>query len=175
MDVEPDQVSPEGDQFTEQSRGFSAQTIGNFAWPVFVIGVIGWVLYHKYQDQIQNWLSKRNQQKQDAFHHKNPDILIAREAAIEAARLKLQEKYSQASAEAREQEKKKEEERRKRKAEEAEALLRGIGGRRLQEEQEAKKDDSKDKSKFSTKRDFNPLMGGGGSCSWRPTNRRAGG
>jgi len=128
-------------------------------------------LYQKYRQEfllvvalvMQHWNDWRSKQ-QDAQHHKDPTVDMAREAAREAAVLRMMERYAAQSAEAAERRRQREEEKKQESIRAAEAIVRP--GQKVDMPESGKK--------FSGRADYNPLMGGN-SGGWRRAPRRSGG
>lgn len=153
-------------------------TISSYGWYCLIAGIAVAILFRKYSPALQSWQRKREEEQEAALYHKNPDIVLAREAALEASRMRMQQEYERNSREAAEKQRIKDEQKRQEKIEVYEAQQRGEGGRTLRSRPEtgAPKHTKTDKKKSTFRQDYNPLLGDGGSCGWRPERRgRAGG
>lgn len=146
-------------------------------------------LWRMFSPKIGAWWEKREKEIEAAEYHKDPDKFLDRERAIDDARRRLQEQYSQRSAEWAEQnaqkQREKEEKKRQELIEDWERHQRGEGYRsksRLNATAtptvpaaSTSSASGVNKSKKSTLRpDYNPMTGdidGGGSCRWRPDRR----
>jgi len=146
--------------------------VGAMAGPVAVAAVVAWLAYQRARPALLRWWGKRQEACMDARLAKDPDLLMAREAAVEAARQRMQQRYSAASAVQEERRRQREEEK-KRAAQEACGARPGEG-RRLGEAEAgaAPAPPQPAQGGFNFRREYNPLMGGaGGSCGWRPARR----
>ncbi|XP_045207327.1 selenoprotein S-like [Mercenaria mercenaria] len=105
---------------------------------------------------------------------------LSRLEAMEASRRKMQEQLDAQAARHAEQMKQREEEKRKQKIEDWDGHIQGKGYRskfKPKEEQPTSRSTSQTEKKKPLKpSDYSPLSGGdGGSCAWRPGQRRGGG
>jgi len=146
---------------------------GAMAGPVAVACVVAWLAYQRGRPALAQWWGRRKEADMDARLAKDPDLLLAREAAREAARQRMQQRYSAASAQQEERRRQREEE--KRRAAQEACGARPGGGRRLGEASGAEASPAPPapaEGGFNFRREYNPLMGGaGGSCGWRPARR----
>jgi len=151
--------------------------ISSYGWHVVVLSILGMIVYQKMKPKIQNW----QEQREAAEYHKNPDKVLARERAIDAARLKLQEQYNQRAQEAaivqEEKHKQLEEKKRREKIEDWERHERGEGYRNRTKAPEASPTSEeaavlKPKNKARLRPEYNPMTGeGGGSSRYVPSRR----
>jgi len=137
-------------------------------------------------ERYYSWQEKREQAADAAAMKKDPDAYRAKMEAMEAARMRMQEKYNQdADAEQLKREEK-EALRREEDIADWEEHQRGGGYKnrapaKVDKEREALEQQARVKGKkgFAApppRTDFNPLMGGaGGSSGYRPPARRGGG
>ncbi|KAF2347202.1 Selenoprotein S [Trinorchestia longiramus] len=71
--------------------------ISEYGWPCLLLGLLAVWLWRCYGHKWHKWQQQRQEQKEAAFYHKNPDVLLQREAAIESARLRMQQQLDEAS------------------------------------------------------------------------------
>jgi len=135
----------------------------NYGWVL-----IGLVVLYYLRPRFSQWLQSWRDAKAAGQHHKDEDQaeVVAREAAVEAARRRLQEQYTAQAAEAAERRRQRDEAKRLEKLAAEEKMVKCGGGQRVGEQ-------AKEEKKFTARPEYNPLMGGG-SCGWRPQQRRAG-
>lgn len=127
-------------------------------WLIVAFIALMYYVYVNYMaDRLAEWKRKREEEKEAEDMKKNPDLYRARMEAVEKNRLRLQEKYNADASRLKEKELAKEEEKRKEKMENYEAYLKG--------------ETSQKKKNNLTNDDYNPLMGSGPSCSFRPGRR----
>lgn len=145
---------------------------------------IAWV---RLEPKFKRWLEKREEEKEAAEYHKNPDALLAKHQAIDAVRQRMQERYNISAAASLEKKKEREEKMREEKIAEWESRQLG-GGQRLKSKEKssgavsASSTSSSAKGKPATKPrmrpEYNPLTGDTGASSssrWRPSARGSSG
>ncbi|XP_008403174.1 selenoprotein S [Poecilia reticulata] len=130
---------------------------------------------------IQHLRKRRTgQSRQDSVPHSLQDasLVTKRQEAMEAARLRMQKELDAKAVAFKEKQREQEEEKRRQKIEEWESMKQGKSskGHKLSgntEEASAAAAGLKPKMDKKPLRssDYNPLMGQGGSCSWRPGRR----
>ncbi|XP_014366413.2 uncharacterized protein LOC106717192 [Papilio machaon] len=132
---------------------FVLQFLASYGW--YLVGASAAVLYaaHKLSPRIERW----RQAREDAAYHKDPDVALARMAAIQEARERQQRLLEEASARALREQKEREERKR---AEVMEKLkkLEENGGHKLG---------------TGSGDDYLPLSGGASTSSYRPPKRSA--
>lgn len=153
-------VEPQSQNIVLQVVSSLLFIITNYGWHCLILSIACAFAWRKYSPSYHQWRRRKEEEQEAALYHKNPDLLLAKEAAIEKARQRLQEQYSKQSAEHAERQRLRDEEKKKEKVKAHEALVKGTTSR----------------PKTTFKSDYNPLLGDGGSCSYRPARRgRAGG
>ncbi|XP_060551885.1 selenoprotein S-like [Ruditapes philippinarum] len=151
--------------------------IQSYGW-IILFGLVV-CLYIK--SKLSPTVRKYKQKIEDTIESKKFDSSKAqsRLEAMDAARQRMQAQLDAQAARHAEQMKQKEEEKRKQKIEDWEGHTQGKGYRskyKPKEEQSTSASSLKtDKKKPLRSSDYNPLTGGdGGSCAWRPGQRRGG-
>ncbi|CAD6237273.1 GSCOCG00002226001-RA-CDS [Cotesia congregata] len=124
------------------------EAIASVGWYIVGVVVLSIWMYPYLEEKYKSWKQKKDDEEYSAKYHKNPDVFEERMRAVEAARLRLQQKYLEEAERAKEQE----EERKKLKQEQLKKLLNGTeGGNKL---------GTGESSNSSYLRDeYNPLMG----------------
>ncbi|XP_045136799.1 selenoprotein S A-like [Portunus trituberculatus] len=157
-----------------------------YGWYVVGFMLVGFIAWNHLEPKIKRWLKKREDDQEAAEYHKNPDILLSRHQALDAARQKMQEQYNKVASDSLEKRKVREEKMREDKIAEWERMQSGKGNR-LKDKSSASVSDTKKTNSSSAKDkpaakprmrpEYNPLTGdaGASSCRWRPTSRGASG
>lgn len=152
-------------------------------WYTLGFLLLCYILWRRIEPKCQQWLRKREEFKEAAKYHKDPDKVLARERALDEARLRMQEQYNKDAQKQAEKRKEQEEKRRLERIEDWERHKRGDGyrsktrtgasGSSEVESNNANKPSRKPK----LRPEYNPLTGdtGGGTCGWRPSQRGASG
>ena len=134
-----------------------------YGWTILFFAVVLNLLWSHFYPKFKKWKEKQEDQKQEEEYKKNPELLLAREEALQKARQKLQEQHDYLSRIFEEKKKLIEEQKRQEKIENYERLMQG--------KSMIKPSDNKN----VRGPDYNPLMGSGGSCGFRPSRRDMGG
>ncbi|XP_014244034.1 selenoprotein S-like [Cimex lectularius] len=147
-----------GEMTDEQASYLTLSSYGtnflmNYGWYLVGLGIFYLIYRDKINKYLDDWYTRREEQKYAEKYHKNPDLARERLEALTAARQKMQEELNQKAKEAEERRKEREEQKRL----EREKLLTGhkLGG---------------SSSQSPYKKEYNPLMGDGGS-SYRPPKK----
>lgn len=183
LDVEedgsPSRQVPLKNQDLSQLSVVAEQLLAQYGWYLLAVTFTVLLLIH----QLRKRTSGQNQQ--DPGPHTLPEasLVTKRQEAMEAARRRMQEELDAKAAIFKEKQRQQEEERRRQKIEEWENLKQGKSckGQRLSESTEEAGSSSSSSSSAAPKpktdkkplrtNDYNPLMGQGGSCTWRPGRR----
>ncbi|XP_014863835.1 PREDICTED: selenoprotein S [Poecilia mexicana] len=177
LDVDDDN-SPRQVPLKNQDLTQLSFTVGEFlslyGWYLLAVTVTVLLL-------IQHLRKRRTgQSRQDSVPHNLQDasLVTKRQEAMEAARRRMQEELDAKAAAFKEKQRQQEEEKRRQKIEEWESMKQGKSskGHKLSgNTEEASAAAAGLKPKMDKKplrsNDYNPLMGQGGSCSWRPGRR----
>ncbi|XP_028257748.1 selenoprotein S [Parambassis ranga] len=186
-DVEIEDVNEDGSPYRvergpikNQDLSSLSQDVGDFlalyGWHLMVATVIAFVL-------IQYLNKKRASQRRHrpvSPTSEDPDLVVRRQEAVDAARRKMQEELDAKAAVFKEKQKQQEEEKRRQKIEMYESLQQGksykASAKLSQPTEEASTSSTVLKPNTDRKNlrssDYNPLSGqGGSSCSWRPGRR----
>lgn len=161
--------------------------IASNGWYALGLLIVAYLIWIKIQPKVASWLKKRENDREAAAYHKDPDKFLAKERAIDAARQRMQERYNQSAASWAEKQKEKEE---KRRQERIEGWERNNveAGQRIGSRPNATaaptapaatasgstSNNKKKSGKAKLKPEYNPMagdVGGGGSCRWRPDRR----
>lgn len=169
----PSSLEPETPMVITQVISWVVTIISNYGWPCLLLGVLCGVLWSRYAPSVRAWRKKREEMEEAALYHKNPELALQRESALESARLRMQEQYAAASREHAEKQRIREEERNLQKLEAREAQLRGEGGRQLRQQPEvpAAPTTNLPKRRPVFRQEYNPLLGSGPSSGYRPARR----
>jgi len=133
-----------------------------YGWTILFVAVILNLLWSHLAPKYREWKRKKLERKELEEYKKNPDLLLAREEALQKSRQKLQEKHDALAREYEEKKKLEEEKKRQEKIENYERLMQG-------------KSKLKPADNSSLRGEYNPLTGiGGGSSGYRPTRRQPG-
>jgi len=176
-DAVPQEVPDEAPSFEDfqepKYQPSLMETLGALTGPVMVAVVVAAVAYHHLRPALLQWWAKRKESALDAQLAKDPDLLIAREAAVEAARRRMQQRHDAASADQEERRRQREEAKRRAVVEASGARVEGRGRRLGEAEAAPEAPPQPAEGAFRFRRaEYNPLMGGdGGSCGWRPARR----
>ncbi|CAH1797272.1 unnamed protein product [Owenia fusiformis] len=162
--------------------GIAIRFLQQYGWFVLLGIILLLFLKSKLQVYFDQWLTRRKEEQEYAEHHKNPDRNMAKMAAMERSRQKMQEKLDREAALYAEKQKEREEEERAKKIKDWENHQQGKGYRSKykppdQQPKPSSSDSSKPKPKFTYRQnDFNPLTGQSSSgSSFRPSRRMGGG
>ncbi|XP_015233834.1 PREDICTED: selenoprotein S isoform X2 [Cyprinodon variegatus] len=158
------------------------QDLGQLGFTAEFLSLYGWYLLAAAFTLILliQQLKKRRSAQQEAVPHTLLDasLVTKRQEAMEAARQRMQEELDAKAAIFKEKQRQLEEEKRRQKIEEWESMTQGRSskGHKLSEgSEEAGSSTTVPKPKTDRKplrsNDYNPLMGQGGSCTFRPGRR----
>ncbi|XP_038162774.1 selenoprotein S isoform X2 [Cyprinodon tularosa] len=152
------------------------QDLGQLGFTAEFLSLYGWYLLAAAFTLILliQQLKKRRSAQQEAVPHTLLDasLVTKRQEAMEAARQRMQEELDAKAAIFKEKQRQLEEEKRRQKIEDWESMTQGRSskGHKLSEgSEEAGSSTAVPKPKRSN--DYNPLMGQGGSCTFRPGRR----
>lgn len=170
--IHPDVLEETPPEFVASLFHWGKSFIEQNGWFVVGAGVLFYCLWIKMQPYIKKFREHQEERRYAAFCHKNPDLVFARQEAMEAARQRLQteldEKAELHAEKVKQREAKKREEYRTR--QEAQGPVR-LGHRPSDQTTTTQSDNKGHKSKSSYRPDYNPLMGTGGSGGYRPPRR----
>ncbi|XP_047218355.1 selenoprotein S [Girardinichthys multiradiatus] len=128
--------------------------------------------------QLRKRRSSQSQQYSVPQTQLDASLVTQRQEAFEAARRKMQEELDAKAAIFKEKQRQQEEEKRRQKVEEWDSMKQGKSGKGQkpsESSEEASSSSTGLKPKTNKKPlrspDYNPLMGQGGSCTWRPGRR----
>ncbi|XP_013788006.1 selenoprotein S-like [Limulus polyphemus] len=150
------------------------QMLQFYGW-YLVFGVIVLsIIWTNFGPRLKQWLDKSQHEHQN--HHKDPDLVLARQEALERARRQLQEQQDILAARHAEKMREREEEKRRDKIEKWEGLQQGQGRQIGQERQFTQPTDrertrSSNSSESRLRGNYNPLTGAGGGAGYRPSRR----
>ncbi|XP_076041327.1 selenoprotein S-like [Oratosquilla oratoria] len=180
--VEPDHpptLEQQNPWLLRQFFSHSFVALSSYGWYVVTAIFIGVIVWRRVRPLFMKWKKKKEDEQEAAEFHKNPDVFISRELAIEAARQRMQDEYSRAAAAHAVKIKELEEKKQQERLENMEAQMRGEGRSRSKLSTATSVPSSSSPSKPSGKAklrpEYNPLMGGGGACGYRPARRSGGG
>lgn len=153
--------------------------LASYGWYIVLCGVVLYVAFQKLSPRLR---ALRRRQLDRAEAAVEPDVVVKRQEALAAARLKMQEELNAQAEKHKEKLKQLEEERRRQKIEMWDSMQEGKSyrgnSRRAQEDDSPGPSTSAAVPKRKPDRKplrgggYNPLSGeGGGSCSWRPGRR----
>ncbi|XP_026276455.1 selenoprotein S [Frankliniella occidentalis] len=150
---------------------FVQQIYATYGWYILGSVILGLYVWSKVKPHYEKWRKQKEDDEYAAKVHKNPDLYRARQEAIVAARLRMQEEHDRMAKVKAERAKELEDQKR----EDWIARQSGSGGQRLGNQQnisntEPQPGPSKKKSS-SFKPEYNPLMGAGSSGGYRPQKR----
>ncbi|XP_063585024.1 selenoprotein S-like isoform X1 [Penaeus indicus] len=186
MDVEdveglhPSSLHPQTPQIISQFIYNVMTLITSFGWYVVGLSALGYFLWLRLRPKVNQWKEQRERDQEAAELHKNPDKVLARERAIEAARQRMQEEYNKRAIAHAEKVQEVEEKKRQERIEDWERHERGEGYRNKTRHTAApaaavpgpSASQSKPSGKPRLRPEYNPLTGeGGGSCRFRPDRR----
>jgi len=155
-------------------------------WALLILAFLLYKLYKHVKpiltepllDRYYSYKEHREQQEEAAKYKKNPDEYRTKMEQMEAARMRLQQRYDVDALKAEEKRVEDEEKRREQEIQEWEDHLAGKGyknraNRNCDKEREALEQQARVKGKKGFKPDYNPLMGSGGGGGYRPAPRRS--
>lgn len=152
----------------------------NYGWQLLFAFVAFMIIYEFFlKNIIRKWQEKRTTNAQWDFHIKSAE---KHQAALEAARMRMQERQNKMANDYSEKMKEKEEQKRKERIEEFERHEKGQGyysklrhnanADDSQRDNAKKSESTKDKPKNVYRQtDYNPLGGSSNSCAYRPNRR----
>lgn len=176
-DVHPPTLEQNNPWFISQVVFYITSFVVQNGWFCIGLAIAGYYLWSKFQPKVQELKARRERDNEAAEYHKDPDKFIAKERAIAAARLRMQEEYNKKSEQHLEVLKLREEQKRQQKLEESAHLP---AGRRINETNNSASTSTatkkQDKGKPKLRPEYNPLMSDYSSSSgWRPSRRTGGG
>ncbi|XP_020819332.1 selenoprotein S isoform X1 [Phascolarctos cinereus] len=170
-------LEQEGIRFLQNTVGW---LLSNYGWYLLFSLVILYLIFQKLSGNFRV-MTQRSLDASGASSIE-PDVVVKRQEALAAARLRMQEELNKQAEKYKEKLKQVEEEKRRQKIEMWESMQEGKsykGSARKQPEQEPEPGSSGSSTIPKSKPDrkplrsgYNPLSGeGGGTCSWRPGRR----
>ncbi|MEQ2191031.1 hypothetical protein XENOCAPTIV_018867 [Xenoophorus captivus] len=177
LDVD-DNNSPRQVPLKNQDLSQLSFTVGDFlslyGWYLLAVTFTVFLLIQ----QLRKRRSSQSQQDSVPQTQLDASLVTKRQEAMEAARRKMQEELDAKAAIFKEKQRQQEEEKRRQKIEEWESMKQGKsckGHKPSESSEEASSSSTVLKPKTDKKPlrspDYNPLMGQGGSCTWRPGRR----
>ncbi|XP_061302633.1 selenoprotein S isoform X2 [Pezoporus flaviventris] len=171
----PGALGLEGIEFLQHTAG---SLLSSYGWYILLAAVAVYVLFQKLSQRLAAQWSRRPGAADSAM---DADMVVRRQEALAAARLRMQEELNAQAERYKERQRQLEEEKRRQKIAMWESMQEGKsykGNLKLNQEVEsgASTSSAVPRSK-PTKRPlreggYNPLSGeGGGTCSWRPGRR----
>ncbi|XP_012717086.1 selenoprotein S isoform X1 [Fundulus heteroclitus] len=152
----------------------AAEFLSLYGWHLLALSLAVFVLIQ----QLRKRRSDRNRRESVLQTMQDASLVAKRQEAMEAARRKMQEELDAKAAIFKEKQRQQEEEKRRQKIEDWENMKQGKSskGNKLSEgTEEAGSSSAALKPKTDKKPlrsdGYNPLMGPGGSCTWRPGRR----
>lgn len=145
-----------------------------YGWFIVLAILVGLWLKNKLSPKLEKIRQKIETGREKKIDNETAQ---ARLEAMEAARRRMQQQLDEQAQRHAEKMKEKEEEKRQQKIQEWDDHLQGKGYRnkhKIKEAEEAPKTIIKKSKNTLRKPDYNPLMGDGASCSWRPGGNRGG-
>ncbi|XP_040825508.1 selenoprotein S isoform X1 [Ochotona curzoniae] len=154
--------------------------LASYGWYILFSGILLYVVFQKLSARLGAWRQRQQERAQAALE---PDVVVKRQEALAAARLKMQEELNAQVEKHKEKLRQLEEEKRRQKIEMWDSMQEGKSyqgrARRPQPEEDGPGPSTssaipKRKSDRKPLRGggYNPLTGeGGGTCSWRPGRR----
>lgn len=134
-----------------------------YGWTILFFLVILNLLWSHFYPKYKKWKAKKDDETREEEYRRNPDLLLAREEALQKVRQKMQEAHDELAKQHDEKMKLVEERKRQEKIEKHERMQKG------------KSMITPEESSNLRRPDYNPLGGSGGSCSYRPSRRGMGG
>ncbi|XP_063781728.1 selenoprotein S [Pseudophryne corroboree] len=181
MELGDREVPADNDMLELDMPTFLLETVGttlsNYGWLILFACIGVYLLKQKLSDNINSLLTTTSTSVAD------PEVVLRREEAVAAARLKMQEELNTQAEKFKEKQKQLEEEKRNRKIQSWESMKEGKSYKMtssLSQPDEPSSSTSTSSSSAKPKPDrkplrgsgFNPLTGdGGGACAWRPGRR----
>ncbi|XP_037779165.1 uncharacterized protein LOC119575590 [Penaeus monodon] len=92
--LHPNSLHPQTPQLISHFIYNVMTLITSFGWYVVGLSALGYFLWLRLQPKVNQWKEQRERDQEAAELHKNPDKVLARERAIEAARQRMQEEYN---------------------------------------------------------------------------------
>lgn len=154
--------------------------VSSNGWYLLVTGVIlAYIWYTYVKPRLDKYKQQRSDWLESAEQHKNPDLLVQRHEAMEAARRRMQESHDVKASEQAEKIKQKEEIKKQSKIEEWDKHRQGLGyhSKAPKPSEAASVDKSKtsQKPKAKLRPEYNPMLGNLGNPSRYQPSRRGGG
>ncbi|XP_069178035.1 selenoprotein S-like isoform X1 [Procambarus clarkii] len=152
--------------------------IASNGWFILFFLLFCYIFWHYTKAKFQQWQKRQEEFKELAQYHKDPDKVLARERALDSARLRMQEQYNLQVQKQEEQRREREEKRRREYLEDWERHKRGEGYRSKTGKApatESSAENNKPSGKPKLRPEYNPMTGdaGGGACGWRPSRNNA--
>lgn len=171
--IHPEVLEERPPEFAASWFHWGKSFIEQSGWFVVGAGVLFYCLWIKMQPYIKKFREQQEERRYAAFCHKNPDLVCARQEAMEVARQRLQTEHDEKAKLCAEKVKQRE----AKKREEYLAMQEARGpvqlGHRLSDRTTSTthSDNRGQKSESTYRPDYNPLMGAGGSGGYRPSRR----
>ncbi|KAM6201589.1 selenoprotein S [Rhynchocyon petersi] len=153
--------------------------LASYGWYIVFVVIVIFVAMQKLSTRLSAW---RQRQQDRAAAAEEPDIIVKRQEALAAARLKMQEELNVQAEKHKEKLRQLQEEKRRQKIEMWDSMQEGKSykGNTKKPQEEDSPGPSTSSVPLKRKPDkkplraggYNPLSGeGGGTCSWRPGRR----
>ncbi|GAB6023137.1 hypothetical protein CHUAL_007220 [Chamberlinius hualienensis] len=156
----------------------NSDSLVSFAWAGLILAVCLYFLWTKFlKSKYNEWKLQRELRSESAEHHKDPDRSLKHLQGLEAARQRMQEAYDTRVAQHAEKTKQQEEAKRAEKINNWEQHQKGLGyhNKSKPNEETIAASTTKPKTKNSLRpKDYNPLMGSGGSSGYRSSRKGPG-
>jgi len=178
-EVHPPTLEQNNPWFLSQIVYYVIAFVTQNGWLCVGLTIACYYIWTRFQPKVQELKARRERDNEAAEYHKNPDMFIAKERAIAAARQRMQEEYNRKSEQRLEEVKLREEQKLQQRVEEN-SQLAGGAARKLNETNNTaslnKVNKDKDKGKPRLRPEYNPLMSDYSSSSgWRPSRSTGGG
>lgn len=181
--LHPSTLNPQAPVAVSQLIYTVTSLVASYGWYVVGASFLGYFLWIRLRPKVEQWKEQRERDQDAAELHKNPDKILARERAIDAARLRMQEEYDRCAVAHAEKVKENEEKKRQERIEDWERHERGEGYRNKSRYTASPSvgstspatpsaSNSKPSGKPKLRPEYNPLTGqGSGVCRYRPDRR----
>ncbi|KDR21890.1 selenoprotein S-like isoform X1 [Zootermopsis nevadensis] len=169
--IHPETLEEKPPEFLSSWIYLGKTFIQHNGWLLLGAGVILCCLWIRMKSYIEKFREQQEERRYAALWHKNPDLVHARQEAMEAARLRFQtehdKKANQHAEKMKERDAKKREEYLGKQGERVPVRV----GYRLSDQTSSSNNEGQTQTKSSYRPDYNPLMGAGGSGGYRPPRR----
>ncbi|KAJ9577695.1 hypothetical protein L9F63_005688, partial [Diploptera punctata] len=148
-----------------------ASFIAQYGWYLLGAGLLLYYIRLKSEPYFMRLRELQEERKFAELCKKNPDLIRSRQEAMEAARLRMQEKLNEDAKMYAEKQKQREAKRREEMLTRKEGRSPNDLGHRLGNTSDSTSEGQASKKNSNNKPDYNPLMGSGGSSGYRPPRR----